>query len=217
MNATQLRPLGKTGAQVEAFSLGGEGVLRTHGREREAVPVILKALELGVRYCDTAPAYASSQSYYGAAFREAGAKARDGVFLATKTHERSRDAALRLLDDSLKRLATDRVDLWQMQTAYGRRSEEMFAKGGHRGGGTAKAKAACGSSASRASRPRHSGRGDGSLRLRHRPRRVEPGDRGGSRSSRQSSPKRASAHGHHRHEGAWRRAHRVGCVASATS
>ncbi len=114
--ATSLAPrtLGKTGAIVETFSLGGEGILRTHGREREAVPVIVEALRLGVRYCDTAPAYAASQDYYGAAFRELGKAARDKVFLASKTHERDRDGALRLLDDSLRRLGTDRLDLWQL-------------------------------------------------------------------------------------------------------
>jgi aryl-alcohol dehydrogenase-like predicted oxidoreductase len=111
---TDLRPLGKTGVQVQAVSLGGEGVLRTTGRAREAVPVILEALRLGVRYCDTAPAYQQSQDYYGAAFREAGAGARDQVFLASKVHLRERDQALRLLDDSLRRLGTDRLDLWQM-------------------------------------------------------------------------------------------------------
>jgi len=93
------RPLGRTGAAVPAVSLGGEGVLRTTGRAREAVPVILEALRLGVRYCDTAPAYQQSQDYYGQAFREAGPAARDAVFLASKTHERTRDRALRLLDD----------------------------------------------------------------------------------------------------------------------
>jgi aryl-alcohol dehydrogenase-like predicted oxidoreductase len=108
------RLLGHTGASVPVFSLGGEGVLRTRGRAKEAVPVILEALRVGVRYCDTAPAYAESQDYYGAAFREAGKAARDGVFLATKTHARDYDGALRLLDDSLRRLGTDRVDLWQM-------------------------------------------------------------------------------------------------------
>jgi aryl-alcohol dehydrogenase-like predicted oxidoreductase len=95
-------------------SLGGEGILRTTGRAKEAVPVILEALRLGVRYCDTAPAYQQSQDYYGEAFRIAGKGARDGVFLASKTHERTRDRALRLLDDSLRRLGTDRLDLWQM-------------------------------------------------------------------------------------------------------
>jgi aryl-alcohol dehydrogenase-like predicted oxidoreductase len=113
MVATHPRTLGRTGAAVEAVSLGGEGILRTHGRAREAVPVVLAALEAGVRYCDTAPAYDRSQDYYGEAFR-ARPGARDGVFLASKTHERSRDAALRLLDDSLRRLGTDRLDLWQM-------------------------------------------------------------------------------------------------------
>lgn len=108
------RPLGATGARVLAVSLGGEGVLRTTGRAAEAVPVILEALRLGVRYCDTAPAYQQSQDYYGEAFRAAGAGARDAVFLASKTHERTRDRALRLLDDSLRRLGTDRLDLWQM-------------------------------------------------------------------------------------------------------
>jgi len=111
---TAERNLGRTGARVLPVSLGGEGILRTTGKAKEAVPVILEALRLGVRYCDTAPAYQQSQDYYGEAFRAAGTQARDGVFLASKTHERTRDRALRLLDDSLRRLATDRLDLWQM-------------------------------------------------------------------------------------------------------
>jgi aryl-alcohol dehydrogenase-like predicted oxidoreductase len=111
---TAERNLGRTGARVLPVSLGGEGILRTTGKAKEAVPVILEALRLGVRYCDTAPAYQQSQDYYGEAFRAAGAPARDRVFLASKTHERTRDRALRLLDDSLRRLATDRLDLWQM-------------------------------------------------------------------------------------------------------
>ena len=108
------RTLGRTGARVLPVSLGGEGILRTSGRAREAVPVIVEALRLGARYCDTAPAYQQSQDYYGEAFRSLGPAARDGVFLASKTHERARDRALRLLDDSLRRLGTDRLDLWQM-------------------------------------------------------------------------------------------------------
>jgi len=111
---TAERNLGRTGARVLPVSLGGEGILRTTGKAKEAVPVILEALRLGVRYCDTAPAYQQSQDYYGEAFRAAGAQARDAVFLASKTHERTRDRALRLLDDSLRRLGTDRLDLWQM-------------------------------------------------------------------------------------------------------
>ena len=125
------RVLGRTGAEVLPVSLGGEGILRTTGRAREAVPVVLEALRLGVRYCDTAPAYQQSQDYYGTAFREAGPAARAGVFLASKTHERTRDRALRLLDDSLRRLDTDWLDLWQMHDL--RDLDEldvMFGKGG---------------------------------------------------------------------------------------
>jgi predicted aldo/keto reductase-like oxidoreductase len=128
---TGLRTLGRTGVQVEPVSLGGEGILRTWNRSAEAVPVILEALKLGVRYCDTAPAYAGSQDYYGEAFRQAGPGARDKVFLASKTHERSRDASLRLLDQSLKRLGTDRLDLWQLHDLREKAElDEIFGKGG---------------------------------------------------------------------------------------
>jgi aryl-alcohol dehydrogenase-like predicted oxidoreductase len=104
------RPLGRTGNHVTVFALGGEGVLRTHGHEAEAVAVIHRALDRGVNYCDTAPAYASSMDYYGVAL----AGRRDQVFLASKTADRTRDGSLRILDDSLKRLRTSHLDLWQL-------------------------------------------------------------------------------------------------------
>ncbi|HEX4802085.1 MAG TPA: aldo/keto reductase [Myxococcaceae bacterium] len=125
------RPLGRTGQMVLPVSLGGEGVLRTTGRSREAVPVILEALRLGVRYCDTAPAYQQSQDYYGAAFREAGSTSRRSIFLASKTHDRSRDGSLRLLDNSLRRLGTDYLDLWQLHDLRDPwELEEIFGPGG---------------------------------------------------------------------------------------
>jgi aryl-alcohol dehydrogenase-like predicted oxidoreductase len=108
------RTLGSTGATVLPVSLGGEGILRSTGRARQAVAVILEALRLGVRYCDTAPAYQQSQDYYGEAFRAAGKGSRERVLLASKCHERTREPALRLLDDSLRRLGTDHLDTWQM-------------------------------------------------------------------------------------------------------
>lgn len=104
------RSLGSTGNTVTLFGLGGEGVLRTHGRQADAVRVIERALDQGVNYFDTAPAYASSMDYYGAAL---GPRRRD-IFLASKSHERTRDGSLRLLDDSLKRLQTAYLDLWQL-------------------------------------------------------------------------------------------------------
>ncbi|HYO82827.1 MAG TPA: aldo/keto reductase [Bryobacteraceae bacterium] len=105
-----LRDFGSTGRQVTAFGLGGEGVLRTRGREAEATLVIEKALELGVTYFDTAPAYASSMDYLGAVIPPH----RNSIFLACKTAERSRDGSLRVLEDALHRLRVDSFDLWQL-------------------------------------------------------------------------------------------------------
>jgi predicted aldo/keto reductase-like oxidoreductase len=121
------RPLGRTGHAATLFGLGGEGVLRTRGREAEAARVIERALEQGVTYCDTAPAYAGSMDYYGATL----GTRRGRVFLASKTHERTRDASLRLLDDSLRRLRTDYLDLWQLHDLRTREDlERIFARGG---------------------------------------------------------------------------------------
>ena len=126
-----VRTLGKTGREVEAVSLGGEGILRTTGRSKEAVPMILEALRLGVRYCDTAPAYQQSQDYYGEAFRAAGKGAREKVTLASKVHLRDRDGGLRLLDDSLRRLGTDHLDIWQLHDLREREElDEIFGKNG---------------------------------------------------------------------------------------
>jgi len=53
------------------------------------------------------------------------------TFLATKTHDRTRDGSLRLLDESLKLLQTDHVDLWQIHhLSYMEDVERAFAKGG---------------------------------------------------------------------------------------
>jgi len=121
------RKLGNTGVEVSIFALGGEGVLRTRGRTAEAAQVIERALDEGVSYCDTAPAYADSLDYYGAVLGER----REGIFLASKTHDRTRDGSLRLLDDSLRRLRTDRLDLWQLHDLRtGDDLRRIFAKGG---------------------------------------------------------------------------------------
>jgi predicted aldo/keto reductase-like oxidoreductase len=119
--------LGRTGHAATLFGLGGEGVLRSHGRDADAARVIERALEAGVTYCDTSPAYAGSMDYYGA---NLGSR-RASVYLASKTHERSRDGSLRLLDDSLRRLRTDHLDLWQLHDLRTRDDlDRIFARGG---------------------------------------------------------------------------------------
>jgi predicted aldo/keto reductase-like oxidoreductase len=112
---------------VTLFGLGGEGVLRTYDRAAEAVRVIQRALEHGVNYCDTAPAYAGSLDYYGAALGERRAE----IFLASKTHDRTRDGSLRLLEQSLRRVRTTHLDLWQLHDLRTRSDlERIFSPGG---------------------------------------------------------------------------------------
>lgn len=104
------RPLGRTGEDVTIFGLGGEGILRTHGRDREARAVIDRALDLGVNYFDCARAYAGSEQYYGLSLNGR----RPGIFLTSKAFERSKRGALAQLDETLANMKTDYLDLWQM-------------------------------------------------------------------------------------------------------
>jgi len=123
------RPLGRTGHQVALFSMGGQALLEQKGsRVRDkAVALINRALDLGVNYCDTAPLYGPSQDYFGEVMKTR----RKETFLATKTDNRSRDGSLRLLEDSLRRLHTDRIDLWQIHHVGSMEDlDKAFAKGG---------------------------------------------------------------------------------------
>jgi aryl-alcohol dehydrogenase-like predicted oxidoreductase len=123
------RPLGRTGFQVPLFSLGGQGLLEHPGHTDEAVAIINRALDLGVKYCDTAHWYGggSSESYYGEALKTR----RNEVYLATKSGERSYDGAMRDLETSLKRLQTDRLDCWQMHHVRSQDDvEKIFAPNG---------------------------------------------------------------------------------------
>jgi len=105
-----LRDLGATGQKVSLAGLGtaewGRGL-----PEKEADAIIARAIELGVNYVDTAPSYgrAAAEEHLGRALRGR----RDKVFLTTKTLARDKAAALAELDESLRRLGTDHVDLWQ--------------------------------------------------------------------------------------------------------
>ena len=104
------RRLGKANVDVTILGLGGEGVLRTHGHEREAYALINQAIDLGINYFDSAKAYAGCESYHGKALGER----RKDIFLAGKSHARDRKGALAHLADTLKTMNTDHLDLWQM-------------------------------------------------------------------------------------------------------
>ncbi len=106
-------PFTPQGPGVTRVGLGGEGVLRTFGRESEARAVILEALSRGVTYFDTAPAYSGSQAYLGSVWAER-PEAREGIFHTSKSAGRSYAEAMQDLEGSLKTLRTDTLDLWQI-------------------------------------------------------------------------------------------------------
>jgi aryl-alcohol dehydrogenase-like predicted oxidoreductase len=104
------RKLGKTGAQVTILGLGGEGILRTFGYDAAAARLINRAIDLGINYCESARAYAGSESYYGLALHER----RREIFLTSKSHARDKNGALAHLQETLTNMRTDYLDLWQV-------------------------------------------------------------------------------------------------------
>lgn len=104
------RKLGNTGVNVTILGLGGEGVLRTFGRDKAAYNLINRALDCGINYCESARAYSGSESYYGLALKER----RKDVFLTSKSHARDKKGAFDHLHETLSNMKTDHLDLWQV-------------------------------------------------------------------------------------------------------
>jgi len=107
--ALPTRTFGNGGPRVSALGLGGEGVLRTFGREAEAHAVIDTARHAGITYLESARAYSGSEGYYGGA--HLGPRAE--LFVATKVHDRSYKGARAMLEISLRTMGLDYLDLWQ--------------------------------------------------------------------------------------------------------
>ena len=125
------RNLGKTGYKVGIFSLGGQASLERPHNFDVAVPIIDRALDLGVNYIDTSSIYGGpdrwSEQYVGKVM----ARRRNEAFLATKTKERTRDGSMRMIEKSLQLLQTDHVDLWQLHdVGIAKNIDEIFGKGG---------------------------------------------------------------------------------------
>jgi aryl-alcohol dehydrogenase-like predicted oxidoreductase len=117
------RRLGKTGVDVSILGLGGEGVLRTFGFEPQAYELINRAIDLGINYFESARAYSGSESYYGRALKQR----RKDIFLASKSHARDSPGATAHLEETLKNMNTDHLDLWQIHDVRTRGEvEEIF-------------------------------------------------------------------------------------------
>jgi aryl-alcohol dehydrogenase-like predicted oxidoreductase len=129
--AMPTRNLGKTGYRVGVFSLGGQAAIERANNDAVAVPIVERALDLGVNYIDTSSIYGGperwSERYIGQVMKTR----RSQAFLASKTRERTRAGSLRMIEQSLKLLNTDHLDLWQLHD-IGTLTDvnEIFAKGG---------------------------------------------------------------------------------------
>lgn len=124
------RQFGSTGQEFPILSFGAQRIVDEHNcTEEEAVAIVNRAIDEGITYFDTAPSYSDGQSEerLGKVFKDR----RDEVWIATKTHDRTRDGSWRLLEESLKRLQTDQIDEWRLHNVMTiEQLDQCFAKGG---------------------------------------------------------------------------------------
>ena len=117
------RRLGKTGIDVTILGLGGEGILRSYGHEKEAYQLINRAIDIGINYFESARAYSGSEAYYGLALKER----RKEIFLTSKSHARDKRGARQHLQETLRDMKTDHLDLWQIHDVRtGEEANEIF-------------------------------------------------------------------------------------------
>jgi aryl-alcohol dehydrogenase-like predicted oxidoreductase len=122
------RVLGRTEVNLPIFGFGaGQMPLSGEGKEGDATAIVQRALELGIRYFDTAASYGSSEDYLGKVLPPHRSK----LFLASKTDQRGRDGAWRELERSLKRLNTDYLNLWQLHhVSFSEELDTIFSPSG---------------------------------------------------------------------------------------
>lgn len=99
--------LGRTEMMVSKLGFGGIPIQRVY--EEEAVAVVKRCLELGINFLDTANGYSTSEERIGKAI----SGRRERVFLATKTGARTREDVEKHLQQSLKQLGVEYIDLYQ--------------------------------------------------------------------------------------------------------
>jgi uncharacterized protein len=124
------RQLGKTGIEVSALGMGGYH-LGSAKTQKDAVEMVARAIDAGITFFDNAWDYHDGQSeeYLGAALKGK----RDRVVLMTKvcTHGRDKGVAMQQLEQSLRRLQTDHLDVWQIhEVIYYNDPDLIFAPNG---------------------------------------------------------------------------------------
>jgi aryl-alcohol dehydrogenase-like predicted oxidoreductase len=124
------RPLGKTGLEVSILGVGGYHLGSAETLDT-AKKIVDQAIDAGVNFFDNCWDYhqGKSEEWLGAALKGK----RDRVVLMTKvcTHGRGKDVAMRMLEESLRRLQTDHLDVWQIhEVIYYDDPDLIFAPGG---------------------------------------------------------------------------------------
>ncbi|HEX8920774.1 MAG TPA: aldo/keto reductase, partial [Pyrinomonadaceae bacterium] len=106
------RTLGSTGEEVSCIGVGGWHLSLKHVDEELALRIVRKAIDRGINFMDNSWDYneGESERRMGQALQDG---YRDKAFLMTKVDGRSRKEAAKQLDESLKRLKVDYVDLVQ--------------------------------------------------------------------------------------------------------
>ena len=124
------RPLGKTGEHVSILGVGGYH-LGSASDQQEAGRIVSAALDAGINFFDNAWEYhdGRSEEWLGTALKGK----RDRAIVMTKvcTHGRDRATAMRMLEESLRRLQTDHLDIWQIhEVIYDDDPDLIFAANG---------------------------------------------------------------------------------------
>jgi predicted aldo/keto reductase-like oxidoreductase len=124
------RALGHTGEQVSIVGIGGHHLGRALVDESESIRIVRTALDSGVNFLDNSWDYndGASEMRVGKALRDS---YRDKAFLMTKIDGRDKASAIEQIDDSLRRLQTDRIDLVQFHEVIRMNDpDRIFASGG---------------------------------------------------------------------------------------
>jgi predicted aldo/keto reductase-like oxidoreductase len=126
----EMRSFGKTGEHFSILSFGAQRIVDGHGcTEEEAVRMVNHALDHGIRYFDTAWVYSEGQSEERVG--KVAKRRRKEMWIATKTRGRTREEAMRQLEESLKRLQTNHVDEWRMHNIWNMEElDKLTAPGG---------------------------------------------------------------------------------------
>jgi aryl-alcohol dehydrogenase-like predicted oxidoreductase len=124
-NGIPMRPFGKSGATISALGFGGHH-LGDAENDQQAARIVAEAVDGGITFFDNCWEYhrGKSEVWMGNALKGK----RDKVFLMTKvcTHGRDKALALQMLEESLNRLQTDHLDLWQIHGVSFDNDPELF-------------------------------------------------------------------------------------------